>query len=356
MFAVIMAGGSGTRLWPLSRRRTPKQLLQLVGETSLLQQTAARLADLLDPKDIYVITSAGHVRATADQLPQLPDGNVLGEPLARSTAVAAGLAMVLARRPDDEVCILLPADHYVGDEGRFAEALREAVRTAERGYLVCLGVVPRHAATGYGYIRVGARLHPSGTAATVERFVEKPDAAGAARFVDDGGYLWNAGIFVWRQYVFRQALERYLPQLAEVLASVAKLARVPGWMSDVRGLIEGLPALSIDTGIAEPAAADGGMAVVSLDAGWSDIGSWSALLEALSAGGTSSLVIRGEHLDRGSHNVLVHGSDRLIVTVGLRDVIIVDTQDALLVCARDQAEEIKAVLDDIAARSGDRYL
>ncbi|MFN2484816.1 MAG: mannose-1-phosphate guanylyltransferase [Candidatus Limnocylindria bacterium] len=356
MFAVIMAGGSGTRLWPLSRRRTPKQLLQLVGETSLLQQTAARLGELLPPNDIYVITSTAHVRATAQQLPQLPSDNVLGEPLARSTAVAVGLAMVLARRPDDEVCVVLPADHYVGDETRFGESLRDAARTAERGYLVCLGVVPRHPATGYGYIKVGEELHAASTAATVERFVEKPDAATAARFVNEGGHLWNAGIFAWRQYAFRQALEEYQPQLAQALAAIAALPRLPGWMSDVRAVVEPLPAVSIDLGIAEPAAADGRMAVVSLDAGWSDIGSWSALLDALSAGGKSSLVIRGEHLDRGSRNVLVHGGERLIVTVGLRDVIIVDTEDALLVCSRDQAEQIKPVLDEIAQKSGDRYL
>ena len=356
MFAVIMAGGSGTRLWPLSRRRTPKQLLQLVGDTSLLQQTAARLGRILEPADIYVITSNAHVRATAQQLPHLPEGNVLGEPLARSTAVAAGLAMVLARRADDEVAIVVPADHHVADEDAFAEAVREAVRTAERGYLVCLGVVPRHPATGYGYIKAGEPLHPGGTAAAVERFVEKPDAATAARFTRKRGYLWNAGVFVWRLYAFRQAVEAYQPALAEALDRVAALNRIPGWMSDVREIVEPLPAVSIDDGIAGPSAADGRMAVVPLEAGWSDIGSWSAMLEALSAGGTSSLVIRGEHHDRGSEGLLVHGGQRLVVTVVLRDVIIVDTEDALLVCARDRAEQIKPVLDEIAEQSGDRYL
>ncbi len=356
MFAVIMAGGSGTRLWPLSRRRTPKQLLQLVGDTSLLQQTAARLARVVAPHDIYVITSSAHVRATQQQLPQLPADNILGEPLARSTAVAAGLAMVLSRRDEDEVCIVMPADHHVSDDAAFAEALREAVRTAERGYLVCLGVVPRHAATGYGYIKVGERLHAGGESAAVERFIEKPDPPTAERFLAEGGYLWNAGIFVWRVYAFAQAVERFHPALSDALARVAALRRLPGWMSEVREIIEPLPALSIDSGIAEPAAAAGLMAAVPLSAGWSDIGSWSALLEALAAGGTSSLVVRGEHLDRDSRDILVHGGDRLIVTVGLRDVIIVDTPDALLVCARDRAEEIKRVLDDIAQRSGDQYL
>ena len=356
MFAVVMAGGSGTRLWPLSRRRSPKQLLALTGETSLLQQTVARLSGLLKPSDIYVITSQAHVRATIDQLPQLPPDNVLGEPLARSTAVAAGLATVLARRESDEVAMVLPADHFVADEVAFAEALQEAARVAERGYLVTLGVVPTSASTGYGYIKVGERLHSAVPSAMVERFAEKPSAAAAADMLKDGGYLWNAGVFVWRVYAYRQALESYQPELAAALDRIAALNRIPGWMSAVRDILEPIPAVSIDVGIAESAAADGRMAVVPLDAGWSDIGSWSALLEALTARSGASLAASGQHLDRGSEGILVHGGDRLVVTVGLRDVIIVDTPDALLVCARDRAEEIKAVLDEIAEKAGERYL
>jgi mannose-1-phosphate guanylyltransferase len=356
MFAIVMAGGAGTRLWPLSRRRTPKQLLALTGETSLLQQTVARLGGLLEPHDIYVITAQAHVRVTQEQLPQLPPDNVLGEPLARSTAVAAGLATVLARRESDEVALVLPADHFVADEAAFADALREAARAAERGYLVTLGVVPTHPATGYGYIKAGKPLHPSSPTALVERFVEKPDADHAETFLAEGGYSWNAGIFVWRVYAFRQALERFQPRLAEAFGRIEGLHRVPGWMSEVRDLLEPLPAVSIDVGIAEPAAAEGRMAIVPLDAGWSDIGSWSSLLEALTGARGADLVASGPHLDRGSHRVLVHGGDRLVVTVGLEDVIIVDTPDALLVCHRDRAEEIKPVLDEIARTAGDRYL
>jgi mannose-1-phosphate guanylyltransferase len=355
MFAIVMAGGSGTRLWPLSRRRAPKQLLPLTGETSLLQQTVSRLAGLLEPRDVFVITSQAHVRQTAEQLPQLPDGNVIGEPLARSTAVAAGLATVVARRDPDEVAIVLPADHFVADEGTFQASLREAARAAERGYLVTLGVVPSHPATGYGYIKVGERLHPNVQTALVERFVEKPDAATARDFVANG-YLWNAGIFVWRVYTFQQALERFQPRLAAALEHIATLHRIPGWLGNVREVLEPIPAVTIDVGIAEPAAAEGRMAVVPLDAGWNDIGSWSSLLEALSTKTGATLVASGQHLDRGSERVLVHGGDRLIVTVGLRDIIIVDTPDALLVCSRDRAEEIKPVLDEIAEKAGDQYL
>ena len=356
MYAIVMAGGAGTRLWPLSRRRTPKQLLALTGDTSLLQQTVSRLGALLQPHDIYVITAQAHVRATQDQLPQLPADNVLGEPLARSTAVAAGLATVLARRQSDEVALVLPADHFVADEAAFAEGLREAARVAERGYLVTLGIVPTHPATGYGYIKAGERLHPASGSALVERFVEKPDAPAAEAFLAEGGYSWNAGIFVWRGYAFRQALERFQPALAEALGRIEGLHRTPGWMSDVRAILEPIPAITIDVGIAEPAAAEGRMAVVPLDAGWSDIGSWSSLLEALSGARGADLVASGPHLDHGSRRVLVHGGDRLVVTVGLEDVIIVDTPDALLVCHRDRAEEIKGVLDEIARTAGERYL
>lgn len=356
MYAIVMAGGSGTRLWPLSRRRSPKQLLALTGDTSLLQQTVARLGALLKPRDIYVITSQAHARATAEQLPHLPADNILGEPLARSTAVAAALATVLARRESDEVCLVLPADHFIADEAAFADALREAARAAERGYLVTLGVVPTHAATGYGYIKAGERLYAASPTALVDRFVEKPDPETAAEYLDEGGYLWNAGVFVWRTYAFRQAVERFQPDLAGALDRIDALHRTPGWMSDVRGILERVPAITIDVGIAEPAAAEGRMAVVPLDAGWSDIGSWSSLLEALTGARGKDLVASGQHLDRGSHNVLVHGGDRLVVTVGLDDVIIVDTPDALLVCHRDRAEEIKPVLDEIARTAGERYL
>ncbi|MGH2455794.1 MAG: mannose-1-phosphate guanylyltransferase, partial [Candidatus Limnocylindria bacterium] len=341
---------------PLSRRRSPKQLLALTGDTSLLQQTVARLGGLLKPHDIYVITSQAHVRATQEQLPHLPPDNVLGEPLARSTAVAAGLATVLARRESDEIALVLPADHFIAQEDAFSAAMREAMRAAERGYLVTLGIPPKHAATGYGYVKVGERLHQALPTALVDRFVEKPDAEQAGRFLADGGYLWNAGIFVWRVYAFRQALERFQPALAEALDRIAALTRTPGWMSDVRDILEQVPAIQIDAGIAEAAAAEGRVAVVPLEAGWSDIGSWSALLEALSAQSGDSLVASGRHLDRGSERVLVHAGERLVVTVGLRDVIIVDTPDALLVCARDRAEEIKPVLDEIAEKAGESYL
>jgi len=356
MFAIVMAGGAGTRLWPLSRRGTPKQLLPLTGDTSLLQQTVARLGVLLEPRDIYVITSQAHVRVTQGQLPHLPPDNVLGEPLARSTAVAACLATVLARRDSDEVALVLPADHFVADEAAFAAGLREAARAAERGYLVTLGIVPTHPATGYGYIKAGAPLHPSAPTALVERFVEKPDASAAAAFIEEGHHYWNAGIFVWRVYAFRQAVERFQPDLSAAMARIEELHRTPGWMSDVRDILEPIGAITIDVGLAEPAAAEGRLAVVPLEAGWSDIGSRSALLEALSAASGADLVASGRHLDRDSHRVLVHGGERLVVTVGLQDVIIVDTPDALLVCHRDRAEEIKAVLDEIARTAGERYL
>jgi mannose-1-phosphate guanylyltransferase len=270
--------------------------------------------------------------------------------------VAAGLATVLARRESDEVALVLPADHFVADEGKFVEALQEAARTAERGYLVCLGVVATAPATGYGYIKTGEALHAGHPTSLVERFVEKPTAADAKRMLADGGYLWNAGIFAWRVYAYRQAMEKFQPLLAEALEKVSALHRTPGWISDVRDIIEPVPAISIDVGIAEPAAADGRMAVVPMEAGWSDIGSWSALLEALSARSGASMVASGQHLDRGSERVLVHGGERLVVTVGLRDIIIVDTPDALLVCARERAEEIKPVLDEIAEKAGERYL
>ena len=203
MFAIVMAGGVGTRLWPLSRRSSPKQLLALTGETSLLQQTVARLGNLLKPHDIYVITSQAHVRATQEQLPQLPADNVLGEPLARSTAVAAGLATVLARRESDEVALVLPADHFVADEAAFSEALQEAARAAERGYLVYLGVVAdRTRPPGTATSRSGARSMPGSRPPWSSGSWRSRTPPEREAFLADGGYLWNAGIFAWRVYAF----------------------------------------------------------------------------------------------------------------------------------------------------------
>ena len=218
--------------------------------------------------------------------------------------MAAALASLL-RRQTDEVAIVLPADHHVADAGAFVAAIRDAAVTAERGYLVVLGVTPSHPATGYGYIIRGEELFATGTAAVTE-FVEKPNMKGAKELVAAGA-LWNAGVFVWSGYAFRQALERYQPALTEALDQIAHMPRTPGWQTDARAFLEPLPAISIDAGIAEQAAAEGRMAVVALDAGWSDIGSWSALLEALSRQSGKSLVASGQHLDRGSQRVLVHG-------------------------------------------------
>ena len=234
--------------------------------------------------------------------------------------------------------------------------MRQAVTAAERGYLVTLGVVPSHAATGYGYIKVGEPMHEAVTTALVERFVEKPDADDAAEVPGRGrlpverGHLRVAGLRV--------------PPGGGAVPAGARGGPGPGrgaapdpWLDERCARPAGAdPGDQIDAGIAEQAAAEGRVAVVPLEAGWSDIGSWSALLEALSSKSGSSLVASGEHLDRDSKRVLVHGGDRLVVTVGLEDVIIVDTPDALLVCARDRAEEIKPVLDEIARKVGDRYL
>ncbi len=355
MYALVMAGGSGTRLWPLSRRKTPKQLLPLTGDASLLQQTVTRLEPLLQPHDIYVITAESHVHATQRQLPQLPEGNILGEPLARSTAVAAALGSLLARRQTDEVAIVLPADHHVADADAFVAAIREAAVTAERGYLVVLGVTPSHPATGYGYIIRGDELFATGTAGVdrVRREAEREGgqgARGSRRAVERG----------------RVRVERLrLPPGPRALSAGADRGPRPDRRASLARR-DGRPMPGPSSSRCRPSASTpaspsrrppkAGWPSSPLDAGWSDIGSWSALLEALSRQSGKSLVASGQHLDRGSQRVLIHGGERLVVTVGLRDVIIVDTPDALLVCARDRAEEIKPILDEIGEATGDRYL
>lgn len=340
MYAIIMAGGTGTRLWPLSRRGTPKQLLALTGEGSLLQQTVARLDGLLRPHDIFVITAAAHVRATRAQLPQLPPDNVLGEPLARSTAVAAGLATVLARRESDEVAFVLPADHFVAGEARFVEALREAARTAERGYLVTLGVRPTHPSTGYGYIRAGQPLHRSGPAAAVESFVEKPDAATARALLGAGDHLWNAGIFVWRVSAALAELDRHAPELMVPLRRAVAAG-------DVEQVFPTLQRISIDYALMEHTA---NAYVVPAEFQWDDIGDWVALERHLDhedlGHGANTVIGRHIGLDTSGNILYTEDPEDVIVTLGVHDLVIVKRGHALLLVHKDRVEEIKTLLAD----------
>ena len=345
MYAVVLAGGSGTRLWPLSRPERPKPFLRLLGDETLIQRTVARLAPLVMPEDVYVIADRRHLALVAEQLPAVPASNLIGEPMGRNTAAAVALATEAIERPGGEVMLVLPADAHVEDESGFREALGIAAEAAQSCALVTLGVTPNRPETGYGYVvaRGPAPDEAAHRFLAVDRFVEKPTAERAADLIATGLASWNAGIFAWTRATIQDSLELYAPDIVGPLRAIFR-ADGPHDLDDV---YPDLRATSIDYAVMEPASIAGTVAVVPMDVGWSDLGSWAALRDAWQAksdpaspGGSPGL---GNRLDFGSTGSLVVAGDRLVVTIGLDGIIVVDTPDALLVCAAEHAQQVREV-------------
>jgi mannose-1-phosphate guanylyltransferase len=354
LYPVIIAGGSGTRFWPLSRSRRPKQLLPLASDRPLIADTAARLKGLAPLKDTFVVCGKAHAAAVRDALPKLPTRNVLAEPVPRNTAPAIGLATVhvTAREPDG-IVVVLPSDHHVGDVEKFQQTIRAAAEAAQQGMLVTIGIQPSRPETGYGYIQVGEPLAAGGPARRVRRFVEKPDAATAAQYVQSGEYLWNGGIFVFRANVMLDAIARHVPDLMDGLqplrSSLVK-ARYPQVLARV---FPTLPSISIDYAVMEKAQ---NIAVVPGEFGWSDVGSFSALPEVRPADARGNVTSGRPPLLVDSDRCVVLAHDRLIAVVGMQDVVVVDAGDAVLVVPRDRSQDVRKVVEALKEQGLDRYL
>jgi mannose-1-phosphate guanylyltransferase len=354
--ALIMAGGSGTRLWPLSRQLRPKQALRLVGDRTMFQLAVERLAPLFSPEQIYVVTAQDQVGALLRQAPHLPGGNFIVEPLPRGTAPAIGLAALMLRRTDPEATMaVLTADHYIADAQAFRSTLAAAYQLAQRGHLVTLGITPSFASTGFGYIERGELLgefeaHP---AYHVQAFREKPDHATAERFLASGQHTWNSGMFIWRVDRILAEFERQMPHF------YAQLMRIDAALGSDRehaALAYEWPrvaAQTIDYGIMEDAQ---DVAVLPASIGWSDIGSWATLLDILPGDEHGNVVIDAELLEVDTGHTLVYGNNRLVATIGLNDLVIVDTDDVLLICPSERAQDVRQLVDKLRANSGGRYL
>jgi mannose-1-phosphate guanylyltransferase len=359
-YAVIMAGGGGTRLWPLSRRSKPKQMLPLLEESrTLFQTTVKRLEGLLTPDRIYVVTVAEQDAGLRGQAPEIPAENFLIEPAPRGTASVIGLAaQVLRERDPEAVMAVLPADHFIRNRDLFHLLIRVAVDVAEKGYLVTLGITPTYAATGYGYIQRGEAI-PERVVYPVYRvskFKEKPNEAQAREMISTGDHSWNSGMFVWRADSILAEIGRQLPTLKSTLEEIAAAPTSARREEVLQRVWLDLETVTVDYGVMENADK-----VAVLPAGgleWSDVGSWDSLFDVLLPDKDGNIVFAGNHIGKDTHHSLVYGNngERLIVTIGVDDLIVVDTGDVLLVCHKDHAQKVRKVVEDLKNSKREKYI
>lgn len=360
IYPVVMAGGSGTRFWPLSRKDRPKQFLPLAGDAPLLAATVARLPPLARARETYVVCGPAHAAAARRMLPDLPAGNFIVEPCARNTAPCVGLAALhVARRDPRGIIAMLPADHHISRPGAFREAVAAAARLAQAGAIATIGIRPSRPETGYGYLKVGPRLAARGRAKgggpahKVERFVEKPDVVTAARYLADGGYLWNSGIFVFRADVILDEIGRAMPVLGEQLDVIGAALGTPGHARTLKRVFPDCPSISIDYGVMEKSKR---IAVVPAEFGWSDVGSFAALPDVRPTDHLGNVAEGDALVIDGRNDVVVAAGGRPVAVVGIDDVVVVDAGDAVLVCRRDRAQDVRKAVEELARRGRDEVL
>ncbi|MCH5275133.1 MAG: mannose-1-phosphate guanylyltransferase [Lachnospiraceae bacterium] len=358
VYGIIMAGGGGTRFWPLSRKALPKQFLNLTGRDILVNETFDRLAGLMEKENIFVITNTIYADKTLELMKgRIMEDHILKEPAARNTAACIGYAaMEIMKKQGDGVLCIVPSDHYIRQEALYTQILQQGIALAEeKDFLVTIGIAPTYPATGYGYIKSSAAKNAEGVAAAyraVEEFVEKPSEVVAGEYLRAGGYSWNSGIFIWKASVILQAFEKLLPDIYDCLVKIGEAIECGEEARVLEEVYPGIPKLSIDYGIMERA--DN---VVMLEGafGWNDVGSLDALalLHDTDAWGNVGV---GSHIFMDTEGTICYSKDKLIAASGVKDLIIVEAEDAILVCRKEKAQEVKNLVEFLKANGKEQYL
>ena len=356
--AAIMAGGGGTRFWPLSRQETPKQLIKLTSDSVMINDTIDHFAHLVSRQDTFIVTNCAQYAMMDDVVyPEVSRNNILREPLGRNTAPCIlYAAMVMKKVYGDAMMAVLPADHHIADLAEYERVLGLAFQVAEdSSTIVTIGIWPSFASTGYGYIRFSDEsISPHSVHAhQVERFVEKPTQSRALEYLNSGRYLWNSGMFIWKVSVILEHFKKMLPEMYDAMEGIYDSLRTDEEQSAINEIYPSLQSISIDYGIMEKAS---NMYVIPAEFGWNDVGSWDALSAVFQTDDDNN-VVRANHVGIGTENCIIHGNqDKLITTVGVDNLIIVDTGDALLVCHRGHAQEVRKIVEELKKRRMTGYL
>lgn len=357
-YALILAGGGGTRLWPMSRSETPKQFLPLVENQSMFRVSVDRLAPLFKPEQIYVVTGAQYVERMRADVPEIPAENIIAEPYGKNSAPAAALGLAVIQKRDPEATVaILTADHHITKKEDFRAVLAAAYEMAQEEYIVTLGISPSFPSTGFGYIRQGVAIRSvNGLSAYHSRgFTEKPDIVTATEFVASGEYSWNSGMFIWTVKQAMGEFKRQQPTIYTQLTEAVEKLDTPQFDATLLAAWEKLQNVSIDFGVMENAQS---MAVIPVNIGWSDVGSWSAMFEVLPHdrfGNCYKGEVPEHRLMLDTRSTLVY-SDRLTVMIGVENLIVVDTDDVLLICHKDRSQDVKEVVNNLKKKHMDQYL
>lgn len=356
-YALIMAGGGGTRLWPMSRQDTPKQLLPLVEDLSMFRTSVERLAPLFTPEQVYVVTGRKYLNALREEAPQIPERNYIVEPYGKESGPAAGLGLTVIQKRDSEATVaILTADHHITKKDKFRDALAAAHDLAQKGYIVTLGISPSYPATGFGYIRQGEEICQINGFGCYDSkgFTEKPNVVTATSFLASGEYSWNSGMFIWKASQAMDEFKRQQKEMYDCFMTLTSAVDTHEYEHKLEDIWEKITKISLDYAVMEGAEK---MAVIPTDIGWNDVGSWSSMYEVLKLDkfGNGFKGKQPERVILDTQNTLIY-SDKLIVTIGVEDLILVETPDAILLCHKDRTQDVKEVVNHLLRTKNYRYL